>query len=209
MRNLIDTGIGVFDTAMKTLFKVNQAERLYPASHLSEPTLTTEEIKQSASYMRVNHAGEIAAQALYQGQQITARSEQVKHAMQEAALEEIDHLVWCEERLKELASHTSYLAPVWFFGAFMIGMTAGLAGDQWSLGFLAETEKQVVAHLEGHLHLIPKPDLKSIEVINKMREDEEKHANTAIHTGATSLPKPIRHLMRLTARVMTTVAYRF
>lgn len=208
MRNVIDTTIGVFDTAMKTLFKVNNSQRPYPGGNLSEPMLTTEEKKQSSSYMRVNHAGEIAAQALYQGQQITARSLQVKQAMQEAAQEEIDHLVWCEERLKELGEHTSYLAPLWFFGAFMIGMTAGLAGDQWSLGFLAETEKQVVAHLESHLNLVTSHDIKSLAIINQMREDEDKHANTAIQAGAAVLPKPIRRLMRLTAKVMTSVAYR-
>lgn len=208
MRNLIDTGIGLLDAGLKTLTKLNQAKRPYPAEHLTEPNLSIEEKKAATAYMRVNHAGEIAAQALYQGQQLTARSSEVKHAMQEAAHEEIDHLVWCEARLRELGGHTSYLAPVWFTGAFMIGALAGLAGDKWSLGFLAETEKQVVLHLEGHLRELPLHDTKSIAVIRQMREDEQRHANTAIESGASHLPKPIRKLMRFTAKIMTKTAYR-
>lgn len=206
-RNFIDTGIKVIDTSLKTLFKVNTATRPYPAANLTEPHLTQHEQKQAAGYMRVNHAGEIAAQALYQGQQVTARDLAIKQTMQVAGDEEIDHLVWCEQRLKELGSHTSYLAPLWFTGAFMIGTIAGIAGDKWSLGFLAETEKQVVEHLDGHLQGLPEHDSKSRAVVGQMREDERQHAETAINEGAAKLPKPIRQLMKLTAKIMTKTAY--
>lgn len=205
--SFIDNAINVLDTGLKTLFKVNQAQRPYPATNLAESVLSETEKKQAASYMRVNHAGEIAAQALYEGQQLTARDATVKNTMQTAAIEEIDHLVWCEQRIQELGSHTSYLAPLWFKGAFTIGVIAGLAGDKWSLGFLAETERQVVNHLDSHLQALPAQDIKSRSVIEQMREDEEKHADTAMRLGAANLPKPLRQFMRLTAKIMTKTAY--
>ena len=205
--SFIDKAINLVDNGLKTLFQVNQAQRPYPAEYLTEPTLSATEQKQAAGYMRVNHAGEIAAQALYEGQQLTARDVAVKNTMQSAAIEEIDHLVWCEARLKELGSHTSYLAPLWFAGAFSIGVIAGLAGDKWSLGFLAETEQQVVKHLDSHLEGLPMQDSKSRAVIMQMRADESQHADTALNSGATALPKPLKKLMRLTAKIMTKTAY--
>lgn len=204
----IDDLIGVLDTGLRTVFQVNQAARPYPASQtMNETPLSPSDKKASAAYMRVNHAGEIAAQALYQGQKITAGEASVKTAMAKAGKEEIDHLVWCELRLAELNSHPSYLAPLWFTGAFMMGALAGMAGDRWSLGFLAETEAQVVAHLEGHLKCLPANDEASRTVIRQMSIDEAAHAEEAIKNGGVGLPLPLRYLMRITARVMTTVAY--
>jgi ubiquinone biosynthesis monooxygenase Coq7 len=157
--------------------------------------------------MRVNHAGEVSAQALYQGQGLTARDPAVREAMAEAADEEVDHLAWCEERLDELRSHTSYLNPFWYLGSFSIGACAGLCGDRWSLGFVAETERQVVRHLESHLQQLPAADERSRRILAQMQEDEARHATTALEAGGAELPRPIRSLMQLCSRVMTTTAY--
>lgn len=205
--SLIDAGIQAFDTGLRTLFKIHQAERSNPAAPIAASHLTPSEMRQAAGYMRVNHAGEIAAQALYQGQALTARDQSVKVAMQHAADEEVDHLVWCEQRLEELNNHVSYLAPLWYAGALAIGTAAGLAGDHISLGFLAETEKQVVKHLEKHLNVLPLQDSKSRAIVSQMREDENQHAQTAIEHGAKQLPRPLRKLMTLTAKLMTSTAY--
>jgi len=172
-----------------------------------EAILTEEERRRSAGLMRVNHAGEIAAQALYQGQAITARSFDVKETMQQCAEEEIDHLVWCRERLTQLNSHTSYLAPFWYVGSLSMGVVAGIVGDKWSLGFVAETERQVAKHLERHLEKLPKKDKRSQRIVKKMRDDEEKHATTAVNEGAHELPRPIKIAMKWASRVMTTTAY--
>lgn len=157
--------------------------------------------------MRVNHSGEVCAQALYQGQAITAKLTTIRDKMEQAAVEENDHLAWTEERIRQLGSHTSYLNPLWFSGSFLIGAVAGMAGDRWSLGFVAETERQVVAHLNGHLARLPALDHKSRAILLQMREDEGRHATTAVESGAATLPKPIRAMMRWTARVMTRTAY--
>jgi ubiquinone biosynthesis monooxygenase Coq7 len=161
----------------------------------------------SAALMRVNHAGEVAAQALYQGQGMTARDPAVRDAMQQAAREEIDHLVWCRQRVEQLGSRTSYLNPVWYLGSFSLGALAGALGDKWSLGFLAETEHQVVRHLDTHLERLPEIDMKSAAILRQMRQDELRHATTAVESGAAELPGPVKRMMRLCSRVMTGTAY--
>ena len=158
--------------------------------------------------MRVNHSGEVCAQALYQAQAITARSDVVRQTMQTAANEENDHLSWCEERLDQLGSHKSYLNPVWYCGSFMIGTLFGFIGDRWNLGFLAETERQVVKHLESHLEKLPVDDYKSRAIVEQMRNDEAHHATRAVQAGAEELPRLVKRMMALTAKVMTTTAAR-
>ena len=182
-------------------------ERLYPAQHEQEPILTSTERKHSAALMRVNHAGEVSAQALYHGQGLVSRSLELKEKMYQSALEEGDHLAWCRTRLAELGSHTSYLNPVWYTGSFVIGLTAGLIGDQWSLGFLAETENQVVQHLEHHLHRLPEQDIKSQKILQQMQKDEAEHRDAAIEAGAAILPQPIKKLMSILSKVMVKTAY--
>lgn len=182
-------------------------ERANPARDVAEATLTAAECNHSAGLMRVNHVGEVCAQALYCGQALTARLTDTRQAMQQAAIEEQDHLRWCEQRLQELHSHTSYLNPIWYLGAFAIGAAAGVVGDKWSLGFVAETEHQVVAHLEEHQHNISPNDKKSQAIIAQMAQDETHHAETAIKAGAAELPELVKKLMRLSAKVMTTTAY--
>jgi ubiquinone biosynthesis monooxygenase Coq7 len=160
--------------------------------------------------MRVNHAGEIAAQALYHGQALTARNERVRRSLLEAARDETDHLAWCEQRVRELDSRTSLLAPLWYAGSFAIGALAGLAGDRNSLGFVAETERQVIEHLESHLHEngLPEDDERSRRIVAQMQADEARHGSEATEAGGRELPRPVQELMRRTARVMTRAAYR-
>lgn len=183
------------------------ARRECPADPLPETSLVPEARRHSAGLMRVNHSGEVAAQALYQGQALTARNENVRETMAEAAREEQDHLAWCEKRLRELGSRPSVLNPLWYTGSFAIGTIAGLAGDRWSLGFLAETEQQVVDHLERHLGSLPEEDLRSRAIVQKMRDDEAHHRDTATHAGGAALPQAARGLMRLVSRIMTGSAY--
>jgi len=158
--------------------------------------------------MRVNHVGEVCAQALYQGQALTSRSPAVRDKMNKAANEEIDHLNWCYQRIQELDSHTSHLNPFWYLGSFTLGVGAGLAGDKWSLGFLAETEKQVVEHLESHLARLPIEDTVSRAIVEQMAADEAQHAAMAMENGAAELPQSIKKLMKLTANLMTTLSER-
>ncbi|MBY0377221.1 MAG: 2-polyprenyl-3-methyl-6-methoxy-1,4-benzoquinone monooxygenase [Gammaproteobacteria bacterium] len=204
-RTLTENLILQVDAALKTLANSALATRSNPAQS-ALPALTTRERRLSAQCMRVNHAGEIAAQGLYQGQALTARDQVVREKMQQAAVEEVDHLAWCETRLIELDSHTSYLALFWYTGSFMIGAVAGLIGDKWSLGFVAETERQVMTHLNSHLDCLPVIDTRSREIIETMYEDEARHATNAVTAGAASLPGPVTALMRLMAKVMTTTA---
>mgnify|MGYP002335695948 FL=1 len=164
--------------------------------------------RHAAGLMRINHAGEVCAQALYAGQATTARNPEVQADMQQAANEEIDHLSWCKERLDELDSEPSRLDPLWYAGSFVIGAIAGLAGDGWSLGFLKETENQVEAHLEGHIEKLPPEDARSHAILKQMKIDEARHAQMAENSGAYDLPQPVRDLMRLTAGAMKAVAYR-
>ena len=157
--------------------------------------------------MRVNHVGEVCAQALYQGQALTARSSTAQAALQHAADEETEHLAWTERRIEELGGRRSLLNPLWYAGSFAIGAAAGLLGDRWNLGFLAETERQVVEHLDGHLRQLPPEDEKSRAVIEEMRLDEARHATTALQHGGEPLPAPARAAMRLASKVMTKTAY--
>lgn len=181
--------------------------RASPAKDLPEPTLSLTEKKHTAGLMRINHAGEVCAQALYLGQSLTARDPSLSEKLRQAAQEEIDHLQWCETRLHELNSHKSVLNPIWFAGSLAIGTFAGLIGDRWSLGFLAETEEQVFQHLSSHLKKLPQQDLKSEAIILTMREEELQHATTAIQLGAATLPPPIKLAMKITSKIMTSTAY--
>lgn len=183
-------------------------ERAYPAAGHASAELDEAERRHIAGLMRVNHAGEIAAQALYKAQAITAREAALKQAMRESADEEIDHLNWCERRLRELDDHTSYLAPFWYAGSFAIGFVAGVFGDKWNLGFLAETEYQVVRHLDSHLAQIPESDRRSRAILEQMRADELHHADKAETAGAETLPQGIKRLMNLSSKLLTKTAYR-
>ena len=197
------------DQAVRTVFgKPQVTERPNPADAHEDSVLSEEERRRTACLMRVNHAGEVSAQALYQGQALTAKLPEVREKMERAALEENDHLDWCEGRIKELGSHTSVLNPAWYAGSFAIGALAGAAGDKWSLGFVAETEHQVVKHLEDHLQHLPHQDVKSRAILEQMKEDETHHATVALEAGGAALPWPVKKLMGLVSRVMTLAAYR-
>lgn len=197
-----------FDQALRAIHGAPAAtERSYPAANESEPVLSAAERKHAAGLMRVNHAGEVCAQALYHGQGLVSRNPDIQQQMQQSAIEEGDHLNWCDTRLKELDSHTSYLNPVWYAGSFMLGMTAGLIGDRWSLGFVAETEYQVVKHLEKHLQLLPPQDHKSIKILEQMHTDESHHRDEAIKAGALDLPAFIKKIMTFTSKAMVKTAY--
>jgi len=179
-----------------------------PAADAPDAVLDEGERRHAAALMRVDHAGEVAAQALYHGQALTARDAEVRATLEQAAREEGDHLRWCRERLDELGEPASRLDPLWYLGSFLIGAAAGLAGDRWSLGFVAETERQVVRHLDGHLQSLPADDTRSRTILEQMRRDEGEHATTALESGGAELPELVRRLMSLTARIMTETAYR-
>jgi len=205
----IDQFIIHTDQALKTVFgEPRGSDRENPAQTHSEDELSAVERAKSLCLMRVNHAGEVCAQALYQGQALTAKQETTREKLQQAATEENDHLVWCRQRIRELGGHTSLLNPLWYTGSFAIGAASGLIGDKWSLGFLAETEHQVVKHLEGHLLNLPARDSKSRAILEQMKDDEGKHETTALNAGGAKLPELVRKLMSLTSRVMTFTAYR-
>ena len=204
----IDQLVIGFDQALAHAFgRKQRALRENPAAGISEPLSVSRDRRHVAGLMRVNHAGEVCAQALYQGQGITAGDPAVRDSMRQSAEEEIDHLVWCEQRLQELDSHTSYLNPVWYLGSFSIGAFAGLLGDQWSLGFVTETEHQVVRHLQSHLEKLPAADEKSRRILEQMKADESRHATVAMEAGAAELPQPVKKLMALASKVMTKTAY--
>ncbi len=197
------------DKAVRTLFgKPESTDRPNPAENIEESPLQESDVPHIAGLMRVNHTGEVCAQALYQGQALTAKLPKVRDNMERAAMEENDHLNWCDARLQELGSHSSYLNPLWYAGSFAIGATAGLIGDKWSLGFVAETERQVVSHLDGHLKQLPEQDLRSQAILKQMKTDEEQHRMTALNAGGAELPSPIKKIMGLTSKIMTTIAYR-
>lgn len=210
MRNSspIDSIIGVADNALKTLFGGYQAtERKNPADSTEQDDLSDKETKHAAGLMRINHCGEVCAQALYQGQALTAKLPDIREKMIQAAAEENDHLSWCSNRLEELDSHTSLLNPLWYVSSFSIGAIAGILGDKWSLGFVAETEHQVVRHLENHLETLPESDSKSREIIKQMKVDELQHATQAEQAGGSQLPMPIKQAMKGMAKVMTKTTY--
>lgn len=206
--SLIDNLLLQMDSCLRTIISNHsQSHRPYPAEGLDEISLSHQQRRDTSGKMRVNHAGEICAQALYHGQALTANLEDVRNKMQQSAEEEQDHLAWCEQRLTELHSHPSYLTPIWYLGSFTIGALAGLAGDRWSLGFVVETEHQVIDHLQKHLEEIPENDHKTHRVIQQMQQDEAHHASVASTAGAAELPGFCKQLMRLTAKIMTSTAY--
>jgi ubiquinone biosynthesis monooxygenase Coq7 len=212
----LDTFISAADRALRALLAPPAAGRPVPAPAPSarevqkdtDATLTLDEKRESAALMRVNHAGEVAAQALYHAQAMFARNPEVRDFMLQAAREETDHLAWCEARLTELGSRPSVLNPLWYAGSFGIGALAALLGDRASLGFVAETERQVEGHLKSHLDLLPEGDVRSRAIVDAMRHDEAGHGQQARSAGGAHLPGPVRQLMRQTARVMTHTAYR-
>jgi len=196
------------DIGVRTLFgRPLITERPDPADKEPEAELSDAERTLAGRLMRINHAGEVSAQGLYQGQALTARLGEVREKMERAALEENDHLAWCERRAKELGTHVSYLNPLWYAGSLAIGAAAGVAGDRWSLGFVVETEHQVVRHLDEHLDRLPLHDGKTRAVLEQMKEDEAHHATIALHAGGAELPRPVKGLMKLVSKVMTRSAY--
>jgi ubiquinone biosynthesis monooxygenase Coq7 len=205
---MLDRLIGEFDRALRAVAGVHQSARRSPAAEVRESELAESEQAHAAALMRVNHVGEVCAQALYQGQALTARDPQNRAALERAASEEEDHLAWSAERIRELGGRPSLLNPLWYAGSLAIGATAGALGDRWSLAFLAETERQVEEHLSGHLRALPAQDGRTRAVVEAMRADEAKHRAAAVQLGAAELPRPVRDAMRLASKVMTTVAYR-
>lgn len=205
---MIDQFINEFDKALRTVFAPARSVRPVPGGALPEAVLGDAERGHAAGLMRVNHCGEICAQALYQGQAMMSRSENVRRELQKASHEETEHLAWTEQRIAELGGRKSLLNPLWYGGSFALGLLAGRLGDRWNLGFLAETERQVEAHLGGHLGELPAEDRKSREIVAQMKIDEARHADTAISLGAHELPAPVKAAMKLMSRVMTTAAYR-
>ncbi len=204
-----DRVISGFDNALRTLRPAPQrASRPNPAVGIDDGAMTQAEKTHAAGLMRVNHAGEIAAQGLYQGHAAVARNEDVRKQMAAAALEERDHLAWCDARLEELHSAPSALRPVWYLGAFTFGALSGVFGDKWSLGFVEETERQVSEHLGSHLKQLPQGDARSRAIVRQMRAEEEVHGASANKAGAAKLPRPVSALMRQVAKVMTGIAYR-
>jgi ubiquinone biosynthesis monooxygenase Coq7 len=197
-----------FDQAVRALTDNTKTTGApYPAKETDEHELSKEQRKHSAALMRINHAGEICAQALYHGQAVVSRSTEIMEKMNQAAIEEGDHLSWCRQRLDELGSHTSYLNPLWYAGSFCIGMIAGMISDRVSLGFVVETERQVIKHLEGHLRLLPAQDLRSYKILQQMEKDEAKHRDEAIGSGAKELPEMVKKGMALTSKIMVKTAY--
>jgi ubiquinone biosynthesis monooxygenase Coq7 len=205
---MLDRIILEFDRALRAVAGVHHATRPSPAGTIAAAELAEAERDHAAALMRVNHVGEVCAQALYQGQALTARNASNRSALERAALEEEDHLAWSAERIRELGGRPSLLNPLWYAGSLAIGAVAGALGDRWSLAFLAETERQVEEHLSGHLQSLPPQDARTRAVVEAMRADEAKHRSAAIELGAAELPAPARAAMRFASKVMTTVAYR-
>jgi 3-demethoxyubiquinol 3-hydroxylase len=197
-----------FDRALRTLTGLARSQRAYPAAALPETVFTSEERRHAAGLMRVNHTGEVCAQALYSAQAMVARDPDIGGRFASAAREEEEHLAWTQARLAELSDRTSLLNPLWYAGSFAIGTLAGLAGDRVNLGFVVETERQVEEHLTVHLDRLPEHDAKSRAIVEVMRDDEVRHGEMAQDAGAADLPAPVRTLMRVAASVMKAVAYR-
>lgn len=196
------------DTALRTVAgKPILTERPNPAEEIEDAALSESERELAGRLMRINHAGEVSAQGLYQGQALTAKLPEVREKMERAALEENDHLEWCERRAKELGTHVSYLNPLWYGGSVAIGALAGLIGDKWSLGFVVETEHQVCRHLESHMAKLSPEDRKTHAILQQMHDDEARHADMAQAAGGAPFPSPIKAMMKLTSKVMTKTAY--
>jgi 3-demethoxyubiquinol 3-hydroxylase len=208
MNSLSDKLCLAANNALQTLFGSPElTDRADPANNYEEHSHNSATTKHVAGLMRINHCGEVCAQALYQGQAFTARLPKVRQKMEQAAIEENDHLNWCANRLDSLDSHPSYLNPVWYASSFAIGALAGLAGDRWSLGFVAETEHQVARHLDHHIAALPKSEQQCKAVLEQMKIDELEHATAAVEAGGATLPPPIKIAMKLTAKIMTKTAY--
>jgi len=203
----IDQLITGFDRALRTVAGAPRAARPSPAAGLPEANLAQAERSHAAALMRVNHVGEVCAQALYQGQGLTARDPSARRELERAAREEEDHLAWSAQRIRELGGRPSLLNPLWYAGALAMGAAAGALGDRWNLAFLAETERQVEEHLGGHLEALPQDDQRTRAVVEAMRADEARHRDMALALGAAEFPQPVKRAMRLAAKVMTTVAY--
>ncbi|MCG3202206.1 MAG: 2-nonaprenyl-3-methyl-6-methoxy-1,4-benzoquinol hydroxylase [Gammaproteobacteria bacterium] len=204
----MDRLLMAIDDGVRTVFgRPPSTGRAAPDTGIAGAPLSDADRRVAEGLMRVNHTGEICAQALYSAQALTARNPEVRKRMQRAAAEENDHLIWCESRVHELGGHLSYLNPLWYAGSFAIGALAGLAGDRWNLGFVVETERQVEGHLDEHLQRLPEMDAKSRAIVEQMRIDEANHAEMAQRAGAADLPAPVKRLMKLQSRLMTTLAY--
>lgn len=203
----IDDLIIGFDRGLRTLFAPARSVRPVPGETLQDAEMSSAQRTLAAALMRVNHTGEVCAQALYQGQAMTARDSNARAALEEAALEETEHLAWTEQRIAELGGRKSLLNPLFYAGSFAIGAAAGALGDRWNLGFLAETERQVVKHLEGHLARLPAEDHKSRAIVEQMRDDEARHATTALRHGGAELPAPVKAAMQASSKVMTGGAF--
>jgi len=208
MYRTLDSVLGAADAALRTLFAKPHATRALPAPAVAGGSLSEAERREAGALMRVNHVGEVCAQALYTAQAAVTRDPALRRHFEEAAREETDHLAWTQQRIDDLGSHASVLNPLWYLGAFGLGLVAGRFGDATSLGFVAETERQVEAHLDGHLDRLPAADTASRAVVEQMKQDEARHAAQAWSAGAEELPAPAKALMRMASRVMTTVAHR-
>jgi len=207
-RGLLDNLLGEVDRALQVLSNNAHAGRAYPAgAEVADEPLSAQEKRHAAGLMRVNHVGEVCAQALYRGQAVACTDASARTLLRDAAAEEVDHLAWCARRLGELNSHVSLFNPLWYAGSFALGLAAGRAGVPRNLGFMAETERQVEAHLDSHLKILPAQDIRSRNVVEQMKQDEINHRVSAERAGATQLPLPIRGAMRALSRVMTTTAY--
>jgi len=204
----IDRLVIGFDRALRTLCGPAVSVRPVPGENLPNLELSAAEKRHAAALMRVNHSGEVCAQALYQGQVLTVRDDAVRKTLESAAAEETEHLAWTAQRIGELGGRVSVLNPLFYAGSFAIGALSGLLGDRWSMGFLTETERQVEGHLDGHLEQLPAQDEKSRAIVAQMKEDEARHANTALAHGAAELPEPVKLAMRISSRLMTVSTYR-
>ena len=204
---LLDKLITTFDTGLRTVFAQAVPGRERPDASIEEMSLSESQKSQAASLMRINHVGEVCAQALYSGQAFTSRNVQTVKSLQHAADEETDHLAWCESRINELGGRKSFLNPVWYIGSFALGATAGLMSDKWNLGFLAETEQQVSNHLNNHLTKLSDADVKTRTIVSQMQQDEAAHAEEAKQLGGSDLPRPVKAGMKLASKIMTSTAY--
>jgi len=205
----LDRFLAGLNDALKTVaVPAGHSARPSPSEDVEDTELSAHAKSHAAGLMRVNHAGEMAAQGLYHGHAAVARKEEISAQMHQSAEEEFDHLAWCEQRLTELDSKPSKLNPLWYASSFAIGAASGLLGDKWSLGFIKETEQQVCEHLSSHLQRLPDDDVRSRAIVEQMRDEEQEHGEKAEAAGAAELPRPVKDLMRLTAKVMTSTAYR-
>jgi len=204
---MLDRLITEFDKGLRTLLAEQHSGRPYPDKGQQETLMAEDEKRHAAALMRINHCGEVCAQALYNGQSLTSRNPEVVAALRQASQEETEHLAWCEKRINELGGRKSLLNPLWYTGSFAMGALAGALGDKWNLGFLAETENQVARHLQKHLEILPTDDAKSRAILEQMHTDETQHAQTALDNGAAELPKPVKAGMQLLSTIMTKSAY--